>query len=662
MSQSEFELLKATLVSRNQLWEDPDFPASRESLGVEERRSPFVRWLRPWDIVGHRSAKPMFVVEGATRFDLYQGQLGDCWFVAATACLAIAPQQLFHRVIPLNQDFEHNYAGIFRFNFWHFGRWVEVFVDDRLPTINNRLVYGHNVSQPNEFWVPLVEKAYAKLQGNYDNIGIGGHTTNALVDFTGGISESIDLRKIRSSPGDLFDVMYAMMQKSSMMACDIQSQTVATTPESNGLYKGHAYSITNVIRLTSKDETLRLLRLRNPWGKNEWLGPWSDRSLDWQAIPDQVKQEIGMQVKREGEFWMSFEDFLMNFDFLWVCHLEPDAISEEIAMENHQAMWESTKYMSEWISGYNAGGCGNPPNQYLFWRNPQFSLTIPADADHVTDVVVSLMQESLRIDQNFSIGFMIYKVREGSARLLDGENYDRSELRLTQPPNNFINLREVTVHSQLEPGQYVIIPCTFYPNQQIKFLLRVFTETAAQSEELDDSDIVDSAPQVEDSWSKVFDKYANGATTMDAAELTQALNAVLRTNKPNEFTLDAARNVIDMFTADGSCLVSREQFHAIIKQLSEWKNKFDLYDKDSSNSVDTYELTELYRSIGIQLSRRVMSSIVRRYGGKDRRLSFTDFVLTACRINVMYQYFVKAKNPQTNRLDVSLKDFLAETV
>jgi len=55
-----------------------------------------------------------------------------------------------------------NAVGIFRFNFWHFGRWVEVLVDDRLPTISGKLIYGQNLTQPNEFWVPLVEKAYAK--------------------------------------------------------------------------------------------------------------------------------------------------------------------------------------------------------------------------------------------------------------------------------------------------------------------------------------------------------------------------------------------------------------------------------------------------------------------------------------------------------------------
>ena len=45
---SQFDVLKAKLLSQDKLWEDDDFPAAPESLAVSERMSSYVRWLRPW--------------------------------------------------------------------------------------------------------------------------------------------------------------------------------------------------------------------------------------------------------------------------------------------------------------------------------------------------------------------------------------------------------------------------------------------------------------------------------------------------------------------------------------------------------------------------------------------------------------------------------------
>jgi len=87
---------------------------------------------------------------------------GDCWLLAAISCLS-QYENLMKKIIPPGQGFTpaEGYCGIFRFNFWVFGKWKEVIIDDCLPTFNGRLVFMHSPDK-NEFWTALMEKAYAK--------------------------------------------------------------------------------------------------------------------------------------------------------------------------------------------------------------------------------------------------------------------------------------------------------------------------------------------------------------------------------------------------------------------------------------------------------------------------------------------------------------------
>ena len=53
------------------------------------------------------------------------------------------------------------FSGVFKFNFWRFGTWQQVLVDDLIPTKDGSPVFTHSKDE-NEWWAALMEKAYAK--------------------------------------------------------------------------------------------------------------------------------------------------------------------------------------------------------------------------------------------------------------------------------------------------------------------------------------------------------------------------------------------------------------------------------------------------------------------------------------------------------------------
>ncbi|XP_022443081.1 calpain-3 isoform X3 [Delphinapterus leucas] len=554
VKEKTFEQLHKKCLEKQVLYVDPEFPPDETSLFYSQKFPIQFIWKRPPEICEN----PRFIIGGANRTDICQGDLGDCWFLAAIACLTLNKRLLF-RVIPHDQSFTENYAGIFHFQFWRYGDWVDVVIDDCLPTYNNELVFTKS-NHHNEFWSALLEKAYAKLHGSYEALK-GGNTTEAMEDFTGGVTEFFE---IKDAPRDMYKIMKKAIERGSLMGCSIDTIVPVQyeTRMACGLVKGHAYSVTGLEEALYKGEKVKLVRLRNPWGQVEWNGSWSDSWKNWSFVDKNEKARLQHQVTEDGEFWMSYDDFIYHFTKLEICNLTADALESDKLQT-----WTVSVNEGRWVRGCSAGGCRNFPD--TFWTNPQYRLKLleedddPDESEVICSFLVALMQKNRRKDRKlganlFTIGFAIYEVPKemhGNKQHLQKDFflYNASKAR----SKTYINMREVSERFRLPPSEYVIVPSTYEPHQEGEFILRVFSEKRNLSEEVENTISVDrpvSEPGSADQESEeqqqfgnIFRQIAGDDMEICADELKNILNRVVNKHKDLKtqgFTLESCRSMI----------------------------------------------------------------------------------------------------------------------
>lgn len=466
----------------------------------------------------HFCSDGMLFKEGGGANDCVQGKLGDCWFIGALAVLATR-RDLLRRVFWGSKDpalkKQQEQYGFRVCRFFKDYEWYYVIIDDKLPVFSNNCkpVFAH-CRDVSELWVPFVEKAYAKLHGSYDAL-IGGYIDGGLRDLTGLVAEEIVLReghmgfhpqnKIDLESGALWEKMDRYINDwGSMMGCSIQPDPpkkgkkpvkVEQKIGDTGLMMRHAYSVVDVGEIDTPTGPVKLVRLRNPWGFGEWTGAWSDKSRELAANLSAVKQEFSGPVHRyskgphkkkntsyvvesdtdtdiesvdinekDGTFFMAWTDWCKYFTVIFAAVDFPNE-------------WSGQRVVGEWKQNLSAGG---NVSKRTWSSNPKIRFRI---VHPDTQCSISLSQDDPRRNEGKNqskcqdpIGFHILQ-DPGDGQISPPDK--NGSIPGTSPPEQQCVYKlhlSVDVDVFMQPGNYILVPSTYYENRAGPFFLNFYSD------------------------------------------------------------------------------------------------------------------------------------------------------------------------------------------
>jgi len=196
------------------------------------------------------SSHPLFAPAGPSPDDIYQGDIGDCYFLATLGAVAKTdPSRIRQSILDLGD-------GTYLVRYFRGTASVYVRVDGELPTVGGNLDYA-GLGGDGSIWAAVMEKAYAVFHGPTPGyVSIDGGWMDQAFSALGASSVSL---YGTSSPADLLGEIEADLAAG-------QAVTYATSTPADGasLLPSHAYMVDQIDVDSSGDPIS--LRLRNPWG------------------------------------------------------------------------------------------------------------------------------------------------------------------------------------------------------------------------------------------------------------------------------------------------------------------------------------------------------------------------------------------------------------
>ncbi|KAF9552248.1 cysteine proteinase [Agrocybe pediades] len=411
--------------------------------------------------------------------NIVQGDLNDCWFLSALATVATAPKLIEKLCVHRDEQ-----VGVYGFIFFRDNAWVTVIIDDLLYTRvpkyeelkateqelyhfdkekfnkaarkGSKTLYFAKSGAEEETWVPLIEKAYAKLHGNYASIQLGKEC-DGMEDLTGGVSTILLSKDILDTDKFWSDEL-GRANKDRVFGCSFNTLNPSRKGYSEvpvfvqGLVGGHSYSVLRAVECKGK----KFVIVRNPWGKAEWTGRWSDGSKEWTKEWLEILPTLGHQFGDDGQFVMEYSDWLEAFS-----HIDRTFLFDPSWMMS-----------SHWLSV-------TTPSLPAAWSygDVSFSFTLPASSKSI--IVLSQLDKRYFSDISGKSSWML-----DFALVKQGEKEP-----IAHSVHSSFYMRSVHLEAELEAGTYLVYvrldrECTSIEHRlqidewQLSKLSRIMTERA----------------------------------------------------------------------------------------------------------------------------------------------------------------------------------------
>jgi calpain-7 len=436
-----------------------------------KQQACFGGWARPLRICEagaqykKRGVRPRMIVN-VSPYSIRQTLIGDCSFVSSLAICAYYEttfqKKLITKIIyPKQQGVPvYNPCGKYMIKLHLNGLERKVMIDDRLPVDKRGQLICSFSTNPGEFWVSLVEKAFLRAMGGYQFPG-----SNSGIDLyilTGWIPERVGLADEQGNVAGEDRLWRRLKDGLKFGDCLCTASTGGQMTEQEeqriGLVGAHAYAVLQVRETTAGE---RLVQLKNPWTHTRWKGKFSpDDTINWtSSLRRELKYDPTQAKNQEddGVFWMDLSSLLKFYNTMYL-NWNPKLFA---AHASHHFAWPLSQ--------------GPQSDSKSFKFNPQYALKVKIQSGKSASLWI-LLSRHVTVKEDEDEEFItVHLYKRGTTQGMVKRLYS-AETPFIQ--GKYINNRHYLLRHDIPTAgdhHFLLVPSQFKKTRNLYFTLNVYS-------------------------------------------------------------------------------------------------------------------------------------------------------------------------------------------